>query len=240
MTKRIATVLILLATLIQGAATAGQDSDKLIRTAIGEILPGVPISEITPSPLEGVSEVVIGGKLFYVSNDGKYLMQGSLIELATRTNLSEKRLDGIRLAAMKELKETEMIVFPAKEQRHVITVFTDIDCGYCRKLHAEIDQYNALGITVRYLMYPRSGPNSPSFNKAVSVWCNEDRQQALTRAKAGETLAQVTCDNPVASNYSLGERMGVRGTPAILLENGELLPGYLPAAKLASELKKRG
>jgi thiol:disulfide interchange protein DsbC len=241
MNKRIVTLLLLLLASVQlaPAALAADDPDKQIRAALGKILPGVPVDEITPSPLAGVSEVIIGSKLFYVSNDGKYLMQGSLIEMATRTNLSERRLDSIRLAVIKDLKASNMIVFPAAEQRHVVTVFTDIDCGYCRKLHAEIDQYNALGITVRYMMYPRSGPDTPSYDKAVSVWCSKDRQQALTRSKAGETLPKGSCDNPVRAHYSTGQQLGIRGTPAILLENGELLPGYLPAAKLANEIEKR-
>jgi thiol:disulfide interchange protein DsbC len=239
MNKRIVTLLLLLFASIQLVpALAADDSDKLIRAAIGKILPGMEVTEITPSPLAGVSEVIIGSKLFYASNDGKYLLQGNLIELATRTDLSEQRLKGIRLAVIKDIKKSDMIIFPAKNERHVITVFTDIDCGYCRKLHAEIDQYNELGITVQYLMFPRSGPNTPSYDKAVSVWCSKDRQKALTRSKAGETLAKADCDNPIRAQYVIGQQLGVRGTPALLLDDGELLPGYLPAIKLASELDK--
>jgi thiol:disulfide interchange protein DsbC len=167
MIKRIVSLLLLVLASVQltPLALAADASDKQIRTAFGKILPGVPVDEITPSPLAGVSEVIIGSKLFYVSNDGKYLMQGSLIEMATRTNLSERRLDSIRLAVIKDLKASNMIVFPAAEQRHVVTVFTDIDCGYCRKLHAEIDQYNALGITVRYINCTR---RSTSTTRSVS------------------------------------------------------------------------
>ena len=240
MNKRIVTLLLLLLVSVQLAPVfAGDDSEKLIRAAVGKILPGMDITEITPSPLAGISEVIIGSKLFYVSNDGKYLMQGSLIELATRTDLSEQRMQGIRLAVIKDIKKSDMIIFPAKDERHVITVFTDIDCGYCRKLHSEIKSYNDLGITVQYLMFPRSGPDTPSYDKAVSVWCSKDRQDALTRAKAGETLAKASCDNPIRAQYVIGQQVGVRGTPAILLEDGELLPGYLPAIKLANELEKR-
>ena len=232
-------MLLLLVSVQLAPALAGDDSGKLIRAAVGKILPDMEITEITPSPLAGISEVIIGSKLFYVSNDGKYLMQGSLIELATRTDLSEQRMQGIRLAVIKDIKKSDMIIFPAKDERHVITVFTDIDCGYCRKLHSEIKSYNDLGITVQYLLFPRSGPDTPSYDKAVSVWCSKDRQQALTRAKAGETLATASCDNPVRAQYVIGQQMGVRGTPAILLEDGELLPGYVPAIKLADELEKR-
>jgi thiol:disulfide interchange protein DsbC len=118
-------------------------------------------------------------------------------------------------------------------------VFTDIDCGYCRKLHSEIASYNARGITVRYLSFPRAGPNSPSFNRAASVWCSEDRNDALTRAKAGENVPARKCDNPVSEHYNLGVAMGVRGTPAILLESGALMPGYMPANKLVRELDRK-
>lgn len=240
MKKRIIGLLLLSLVSIQMAPVfAGDTPDAQIRAAIGKILPGIPVDEITPSPLAGISEVIIGSKLFYVSNDGKYLLQGSLIDLATRADLSEQRLKGIRLAVMKGIKKSDMIVFPAGEERHVISVFTDIDCGYCRKLHSEIEEYNKLGITVQYLAFPRAGPDSPSYDKAVSVWCSEDRKKALTQAKAGETLAKASCDNPVQSQYETGISLGVRGTPAILLEDGGLMPGYLPAAKLANELEKR-
>jgi thiol:disulfide interchange protein DsbC len=239
MNKRIIALLLCLALFQLTPVYAADDSGKLIRAAIGKILPGIPVDEITPSPMAGISEVIIGSKLFYVSNDGKYLMQGSLIDLATRNNLSEDRLKSVRLGVMEGITQADMIVFPAREQRHVVSVFTDIDCGYCRKLHSEIDQYNNLGITVQYLMYPRSGLEGASYDKAVSVWCNEDRPKALTRAKAGESLPSAGCSNPVSTHYNLGQQMGIRGTPAILLENGELLPGYLPASKLAIELDKR-
>lgn len=211
--------------------------DAIIKSLKG-VFPGVTPNEINPSPMAGVSEVLIGPRLFYISNDGKYLLQGSLIDLATRTDISEARRNGIRLDAINDLGEENMIVFPAKDSRHTITVFTDIDCGYCRKLHDEIDQYNARGITVRYLAFPRSGVGSASYNKAVSVWCEKDRQTAMTRSKAGETLPKADCDNPVKDEYELGQMLGVNGTPAIILEDGSLLPGYIPPAKLAKALDK--
>jgi len=214
---------------------ASDDQDAIIKSLNG-VFPGVTPSEINPSPMAGVSEVLIGPRLFYVSNDGKYLLQGSLIELATRTDISEARRNSIRLDALNKLGEENMIVFPAKDSKHTITVFTDIDCGYCRKLHDEMDQYNAKGITVRYLAFPRSGINSASYNKAVSVWCEKDRQAAMTRSKAGEDLPKADCDNPVKDEYELGQMLGINGTPAIILEDGSLLPGYIPAAKLATAL----
>jgi thiol:disulfide interchange protein DsbC len=237
MTKQIAGICLLL--LIQTGFNAGAaepDSNAVIMQSLSKILPGVTPDQIKPSPMQGVSEVLVGPRLFYISDDGKYLLQGSLIDLVTRKDISEERRKEIRLDAIKKVGTDNMIVFPAENERHTITVFTDIDCGYCRKLHKEVDQFNAEGITVRYLMFPRSGVNTPSYDKAVSVWCADDRRAALTKAKAGEAVDARKCDNPVKDQYELGGLLGVTGTPALILDNGELLPGYVPAKRLAKAL----
>jgi thiol:disulfide interchange protein DsbC len=237
MITRIVTACLLVPALaLSTVVLAEPGKHAAIEQSLKKVLPDIPIDKITPSPVDGVSEVLMGPTVFYITNDGKYLFQGSLIDMKTRENLSETRRKEIRIAAINDFGEDRMIIFPAKEPRHTITVFTDIDCGYCRKLHNEMDKYNAEGITVRYLLYPRSGPNSPSFEKAVSVWCKEDRRQALTDAKAGIELAKADCDNPVKEEYELGGLVGVRGTPAIILEDGEMLPGYIPANKLSKAL----
>ncbi len=236
MTKQIAGLCLLLLTLPVFNAAAGPDSHAAITQSLGKVLPGVTPDEIKPSPMQGVSEVLVGPRLLYISNDGRYLLQGSLIDLETRKDISEERRKGIRLDAINKVGTDNMIVFPAEKERHTITVFTDLDCGYCRKLHKEIDQFNAEGITVRYLMFPRAGIGSPSYDKAVSVWCADDRRAALTHAKLGEDVAPRKCDNPVKDQYELGEQLGVTGTPALILDNGELLPGYVPAKRLAQAL----
>ena len=237
MTKQIAGLYLLLLTLTAcNAAAAGPDSSAAIKQSLAKVLPGVTPDEIRPSPMQGVSEVLVGPRLFYISDDGRYLLQGSLIDLETRKDISEERRKGMRLDAINKVGSENMIVFPAEEERHTITVFTDIDCGYCRKLHSEIGQFNAEGITVRYLMFPRSGIDSPSYDKAVSVWCADDRRAALTQAKAGKDIASRKCDNPVKDQYELGGMMGVSGTPALILDNGEMLPGYVPAKRLAQAL----
>jgi len=218
-------------------SVADSGAQEAITKSLSKIFPGVTPDKIAPSPMEGVSEVLIGPRLMYVSNDGKYLLQGSLIDLKTRTDIGEERRNGIRLDALNDLGEEKMIVFPAKEQKHVITVFTDIDCGYCRKLHGEMDKYNEKGITVRYLMFPRAGIDSASYKKAVSVWCSKDQQDAMTRSKSGENVPNATCDNPVKEEYELGQLIGVRGTPAIIMEDGAMLPGYVPAARLVKALE---
>jgi thiol:disulfide interchange protein DsbC len=237
MTKPIAGICLLLLTITGFNATAAEpDSHTAIKQSLAKVLPGVTPDTIKPSPMQGVSEVLVGPRLFYISDDGRYLLQGSLIDLETRKDISEERRKGIRLDAINKVGSDNMIVFPAEKERHTITVFTDIDCGYCRKLHKEIDQFNAEGITVRYLMFPRSGINTPSYDKAVSVWCADDRRAALTLAKAGEDIAARKCDNPVQDQYELGSMLGVTGTPALILDNGELLPGYVPAKRLAQAL----
>ena len=125
-----------------------------------------------------------------------------------------------------------------RQTQHTVTVFTDIDCGYCRKMHSQMAAYNKEGIKIRYLMFPREGVNSDSFNKAVAVWCADDRQDAMTKAKRGEEIARKTCDNPVEAQFELGQKLGVRGTPSMILEDGEMIPGYVPPTQLAQLLAK--
>ena len=222
--------------VVMNSALADPGTHAAIETSLRKVLPDMKTDQIRPSPIEGVSEVQVGPRLFYVTNDGRYLLQGSLIDLHTRKDISEERRKAFRLEAVNAVGEQNMIIFPAKNPRHTITVFTDVDCTYCRKLHKEINRYNDLGITVRYLLYPRSGADTPSYYKAVSVWCNENRQEALTRAKAGEQLKRIDCPNPVMSTIALGEEFGLQGTPAIILDDGEMVPGYVPPERLAQAL----
>ena len=227
----------LLACAIINTAFADPGSQAAIETSLRKVLPDMKTDQIRPSPIEGVSEVQVGPRLFYVTNDGRYLLQGSLIDLQTRQDISEDRRKAFRLDAVNAVGEQDMIIFPAKNPRHTITVFTDVDCTYCRKLHNQISRYNDLGITVRYLLYPRSGVDTPSYYKAVTVWCSENRQDALTRAKSGEALLKRTCKNPILSMMELGQELNLQGTPAIILDDGEMVPGYVPPEKLAQALE---
>lgn len=237
MKKSIAALCLLLSgVLLTGYLVAEESVEAVIKQSLSRAIPAAAIDHVVPSPLDGISEVLVGMNVFYVSNDGKYVFEGKLIDMSTRTNLTEAILGKVRKEAISAIDEKSMIVFPAKEERHTITVFTDIDCGYCRKLHNEIGAYNAKGITVRYLSFPRSGPDTPSYDKAVSVWCADDRNKAMTTAKSGGKLSPKDCQNPVKDHFNVGVEMGVAGTPAIVMENGALLPGYLPAKKLADEL----
>lgn len=203
--------------------------------------PGVQARDIRPSPVEGLWEVAVGTQIVYLTEDGRYLFRGNLQDLSTGQNLTELRQATMRSDLMAGLDEGEMIIFGPKQAKHTITVFTDIDCGYCRKLHQEIGVFNELGIRVRYVFYPRSGPGTESWAKAEAVWCSPDRNAAMTRAKRGETVEAEPCGTtPVADQYKLGNEVGVRGTPAIVTDTGEMLPGYVPAGRLAAYLDGTG
>ena len=194
---------------------------------------------VRPTTVPGLYEVVLDGQVFYLSEDGRFAILGSLIDLRSSTDLTEVRRSELRLDAIQKIGDENMVIFaPPGPAKHTITVFTDIDCGYCRKLHREIEAYNDSGIEVRYMMFPRAGIGSDSYDKAVSVWCSKDRKDALTRAKQGENIASRSCPNPVKDHYELGQVLGVRGTPSIILENGEMLAGYVPASRLAEMLDR--
>lgn len=213
-----------------------KDAKSALKELIGE--EAFNDIQIQPSPLKGLQEVVLEGNVFYMSEDGRYLIRGAdILDLKEKgKNITEERRNGIRLAAMKELKEDEMIIFKPKETKYIINVFTDVDCFYCAKLHKEVAKYNEQGIEVRYLAFPRGGISSPTYKTMVSVWCADDKQQAITDAKSGKQVPQKECANPVAKQFELGRKLGVSGTPALLMSNGELLPGYVPAEKLVQFL----
>ncbi len=210
--------------------------DVAIKKAINKFMPQEKVDSIKPSEIHGLYEVKVGANIFYVSEEGKYLMQGQIFDTEAKKNLTEARMADVRKASLDKIGIGNMIVFKPEVSKHEISVFTDIDCGYCRKLHSEMDQYLAQGITVRYLFFPRAGKGSESYNKAVSVWCAADRQKALTAAKKNEALEAKNCDNPVDEHMQLGEEFGMSGTPMIVTDKGKLLPGYVPADRLAGIL----
>jgi thiol:disulfide interchange protein DsbC len=222
----------------KAAAPAGKPgSDALIRQVVAKAVPDIEIGTIRPAPMPGFREVALGGRVVYVSDDGKHLMQGTLIRLTDRSNLTESSEAVLRRDMLAAVGKERRIVFPAKVQKHKVTVFTDIDCGYCRKLHSEIAKYNAEGITVEYLFFPRAGINSESYDKAVSVWCAADRNQALTDAKLDKPIKPRTCANPVAAEYELGQKVGVDGTPALYLDDGTQIGGYVPPDELLKRIE---
>ncbi len=225
-------------TLIWGQVQA-DEKDDLARQKIIEQYPELSATEILPMPVEGLYEIRIGAQVSYVTGDGRYLIQGDIYDVETDENLTELRRTSVRLDSIEDIGESSMIVFEPEDVKHTITVFTDIDCGYCRKLHREIDVYNALGIKVRYMFFPRSGPQTESWFKAENVWCSEDRNSALTQAKAGAVVESHECAlTPVAQHYMLGKSFGIRGTPAIIADTGEMIGGYVSPQELLEYLSE--
>ena len=211
------------------------------RADIAKKFPGATAADVQPAPVPGLFELRRGGDIAYVTPDGRYALTGDLYDLGSNRNLTETRRRDLRKEMLAAVPDSQTLVFSPQDPKYTISVFTDVDCGYCRKLHSQIAEYNRLGVRVRYLFYPRTGPDTESWHKAESVWCSADRNDALTRAKRGETVKAKPCSpTPVAKDYRLGEELGVQGTPSIVLANGEMLPGYVPPAMLVDHLKTVG
>ena len=221
------------------AAAPAAAGDAAIRTALAKAIPGTVIDSIKPSVIPGYREVAVSGRVVYVSADGKYLMQGSLIDLNNRDNLTHASEAVLRRGLLDAVGRDNRIVFSPPNPKYRVTVFTDIDCGYCRKLHSQIADYNKAGIAVEYMFFPRAGLKSDSYDKAVSVWCASDRLKALTDSKADKDVPKRTCPNPVTMEYNLGLRVGVDGTPAVYAADGTQLGGYLSPSELLSRLDRQ-
>lgn len=220
------------------SALAADNAPEAVQKVLRTVSPDQDPDEIRPAPFDGFYEVTYGADTFYISADGRYMLQGDLLDLKAQVNLTEKKRGQQRLALMQTVKKEDTIVFaPQAKTKYTVYVFTDIDCGYCRQLHKDIKRYNDLGIEIRYLAFPRTGIDSPSYYKAVSVWCAADRKAALTEAKAGHLPPARKCDNPVAAEFTLGNKLGVNGTPTLVLSDGSLLPGYLNPTQLAQYLE---
>jgi thiol:disulfide interchange protein DsbC len=219
------------------ALSAGAEITDAARERIAQRLPGFTISSVSASPLPGVLEVTYDGGVIYVSSDARYALTGSLVDLKTRENLTESVIARQRFQILAEVPESRMIVYePAGEAKHTVTTFTDIDCPFCRKMHREMAEMNALGIRVRYMLFPRAGIPSASYEKAVSVWCAPDQRSAMSRAKAGEIPEKRACENPIAEHMALARRMGLTGTPFTITETGRVISGYRPAQELLESL----
>jgi thiol:disulfide interchange protein DsbC len=219
-----------------GAMAAKQQDQKRVRDAIAALAPEAKIESLRPSAMPGVYEVVMGGAEVYVSADGKFLLTGALWDVSAGKNLTEVTRAGRRKDALATIEADQRIVFAPEQPRHRITVFTDLDCGYCRKLHDEVTAYNDAGISVEYVLFPRGGMDSPSHAAAVSVWCADDRRQALTLAKRGEPVAPKICPNPIREEFQIGQRIGISSTPTIVTEGGNLILGYVPPQQLLAQL----
>ena len=231
-----AAVLVLSPAAIAGTTDALETGRKLAEK-LQQLRPGIPIEAVVAIDIPGMYAIELsGGTALYGTADGQHFFSGDLFAVQDDlVNLSEQRRDKKRQQLMAQQSLEDMIVFPAVgEPRGYIQVFTDVDCGYCRKLHNEMAQINELGIEVRYLAYPRAGVDSDTHDKMVSAWCAKDRQSAITQLKAGASVPTKTCQNAISDHYGLGQQLGISGTPAIVLADGRLLPGYLPAERLAA------
>ena len=223
---------------LAASAVLAADPDQAIRATLTRLQPDMPIEAIAESPMNGLYQIQLqGGRLLYASGDGQFLMQGNLYQMKgdEAVNLTRQAESKGVAKAINAIPASDMVVFSPKEPAKAhITVFTDTDCGYCQKLHSEVPELNRRGIEVRYVAFPRQGVGSHAYNTLVSVWCAKDRQAAMNLAKSREDVPKATCDNPVARQYELGQMIGVNGTPSIVLGDGEMIPGYQPAAQLAA------
>ena len=215
------------------------DVSNHIKTKLESIRPGIPIDTVAESQVNSLYQITLqSGDTIFANESADYFLVGELfkVEGEQLVNLTEQERQSRRIAALEKVPDNEYVTFAPEEVKATVTVFTDVDCGYCRKLHQEMQELNKFGVAVRYLAFPRAGVGSPSYQKMVSAWCADDRNTALTAIKQGAPIPPKQCDNPVSRHLALGGEFGVTGTPSLVLEDGRLVPGYMPAARLAAAL----
>ena len=226
---------------VMSSAFALEDENtelQVVRAKMDAMFEEIGAENIKESPVDGWYTVHKGSIVAYVSADGRYLLQGDMIDLDQQINISEQTRTVARLEVMSSVTDDQVILFSPAEIKHSVTVFTDVDCTYCRKLHSQIDEYLADGIEIRYVLYPRNGPASRSWNTSEDVWCARDRNRALTAAKLDRDFESQKCDaSAITAQYMLGQSIGLTGTPAIFFEDGTLVSGYLPPETLLSRLQ---
>lgn len=221
-----------------GTPAAPGSPEARAQQALASLNPQIKVDRIGPAPMPGFREAIVGGQVVYISDDGKYLMQGKLFDVAAKADLGEQAMARLRAELLETIPMSDRIVFAPPGAKHTVVVFTDVECGYCRKLHGEIGEINKRGIAVQYLAFPRMGLGSEDFRKMVSVWCADDRRQALTDAKNDKPVPAKDCTNPVTMHYNLGQRMGLTGTPMILAADGTQIAGYLPPDQLLAAMER--
>lgn len=226
------------------AAGVNGNAEKLVRQAVLRLAPGVQIDSIKSAGMPGFYQVIASGRMVYVSTDGKYMFNGDLIDLTSRNNLSDVAWAAFRKAELAKVPESQRIVFAPANPKYRVTVFTDVNCGYCRALHQHVAEFNKDGIAVEYLAWPREGVTTtagnltPTYKEMVSVWCAADRKVAFTAAKNGQLPKSASCANPVKDEFDLGVKLGVSGTPTIIGQNGMVLGGYVTPDQLLKMLQK--
>jgi len=216
--------------------TAADVDFSNVEQSIRSLAPGAESIAISETPIEGLLMVQIEGDIVYATADGKYLIQGRVLDIATREDLTEGAKAQLRRDLLAKVDTGSQITFAPDDPKYDLMVFTDIDCGYCRKLHAQIEEYNQQGIAIHYMAFPRAGIGSHSYDKAVSVWCAGNQQDAMTQAKLGAEPDPAQCDNPIDEQYELGRELGVTGTPSLVTSQGQMIPGYVPPEQLRARL----
>lgn len=216
--------------------SAPASQPEKVEERIRALVPEVETLLIAETPIPGLMEVRLNNEILYMSDDGRYLLQGRMVDLETQTDLTDAAKTGLRREELANLDPDDFVTFGPEDAEHELLVFTDPDCGYCRRLHEQIAEYNQQGIQVHYLAFPRAGIGSETHEKLVSIWCAEDQQGAMDMAKAGRTPPKETCDNPVEEQYELGQKLGVTGTPSMVTYAGDLFPGYVPPDQLRQRL----
>ena len=220
-------------------ASAAGGVPPALSARLAALAPDSEPDHVAETPLTGLYEVRFGSTIVYVTGDGRYMLRGDLVDLETLRNVTERARRSARAEAVGGLGEASMIVFAPETVKHTVTVFTDVDCPYCVRLHRQMPDYNRLGIKVRYTAFPRAGIPSSTYDKTVSVWCAADPHTAIGDAKMGREIEPRRCANPVQEHYESGLAIGVTGTPSIILESGRMVPGYVPPEELAQMLDER-
>lgn len=210
---------------------------QTIAAAVATMAPKASVQTIVPMPIPGLYQVIVQGQVLYMTGDGRYVIQGDAFDIATGTRLNSLTMNRLRRDAIAKLPSAQMIRYAPANPKYTVTVFTDVDCPYCRAFHANMAEINKLGIAVNYLFWPRTGLGTPSAQKAVDVWCAGDRQAALTQAFDGQTPHHETCKSPVAHDFNLGVELGVDGTPTVIADNGVVLGGYIDPQELLRRLQ---
>lgn len=236
-------IAILCSFLVLSAQASDEDMPSMtqqnITNKLNQVVPNLVITQVKASRIDGLFEVELaGGERIFSNADASHFIVGDLFQATSSgiVNLTDEDRNTARAIKLTSIADENKIIFTPEQKKHSVSIFTDVDCIYCQKLHASIQEYLDLGIEIKYLAFPRAGVGSDSYKKIVSAWCADDKQQALTRLKLGENIEEKTCDNSVAEQYALGKAIGVQGTPAIVLESGKLVPGFIPAHQLVKIL----
>ena len=235
MNRILGIVLTLMLLLPLSAPAADYDA---VRERLSTLINGDAEISIAESPVPGILQVRLGSDIVYVTDDGRYLFQGRVLDLDTRQDITDQAKSRIRRELVREIDHDDLISYGAEDSEFEVIVFTDVDCGYCRRLHQQVEEYNEAGIRISYAAFPRAGAGSDTFRKMTSVWCSDEQQAAMNLAKAGGTPEPLECDAPVAELYRTGQSVGVTGTPALVTPNGDLIPGYVPPKDLRVRLEQ--